>query len=426
MCVLYYYEYLLMEKLKEGLVLLEKPLTSETETNPNFENVVDGDKCPDKTQNSIKYLTMLIISVNSKECNKISSQLSYQRCKKNFGPGKSIIVYYKNDYKLEYKKISSDLWFLDMALEKHPWRLLAFLNSEMNNLGKPPLNAGTTFARYLQLNSIVEVYLDNIGSQTDKLVVLPPELFRCKSIKVLSLMNNCLTTLSADIGRMENLEHLVLTNNKLTVKSIPHTLRFCLKLTHLYLDKNHLDALPGMLLDMKQLLVVRRHGNSNYFKSTFIWYHTDVNDRVLKVSNEKCRKVQTIFQPETLEMLAIQSIIASKENFFRPGFLPEVMQEQISRLYMQFNVCGFCNTAKPKCEQGYKVFTFKYPYLGNTCVPFQHWTCSRECGEAIEVPARAAQKQAARRMDHEYQQYIASIQLKHRCLRADKSQCLIL
>ncbi|XP_022192563.1 volume-regulated anion channel subunit LRRC8A [Nilaparvata lugens] len=425
MCVLYYYEYLLMEKLKEGLVLFEKPLASKSEINPNFKSVVD-DKCPDKTQNSNKYLTMLIISTNYKECYKISSQLSYQRCKKNFSPRKSIILYHKDDYRLEYKKISSDLWFLDMALEKHPWRLLAFLNSEMNNSGKPPSIAGTSFARYLQLNSIVEVYLDNIGSH-DKLVVLPAELFRCKSIKVLSLMNNCLTTLPADIGRMENLEHLVLTDNKLTVKSIPHTLRFCPKLTHLFLDKNHLDALPGMLLDMKQLLVVRRHGNSNYFKSTFIWYHTDVNDRVLKVSNEKCRRnVQTIFQPETLEMLAIQSIIASKENFFRPGFLPEVMQEQISRLYMQFNVCGYCNTAKPKCEQGYKVFTFKYPYLGNTCVPFQHWTCSRQCGEAIEVPARLAQKQAARRLDHEYQQYISSIH-RTNSLRPDKSHtCNIL
>ncbi len=39
----------------------------------------------------------------------------------------------------------------------------------------------------------------------------------------------------------------------------------------------------------------------------------------------------------------------------------------------------------------FQVFTFKNPYLGNTCVPFLHWSCSRECAEAIEVPARREQ-----------------------------------
>ena len=34
---------------------------------------------------------------------------------------------------------------------------------------------------------------------------------------------------------------------------------------------------------------------------------------------------------------------------------------------------------------GYFVFTFHNPYLGNTCVPFQHWTCSKECALTIEV-----------------------------------------
>lgn len=34
-------------------------------------------------------------------------------------------------------------------------------------------------------------------------------------------------------------------------------------------------------------------------------------------------------------------------------------------------------------EAGYKVFTFRNPYLGNTCVPFLHWACDYECASEI-------------------------------------------
>lgn len=88
-----------------------------------------------------------------------------------------------------------------------------------------------------------------------------------------------MTCLPADIGRMINLEQLILTYNLLTLKSIPQTLTFCSSLTHLFLDNNHFDALPGFLLDMAHLKTVRRHGNHNYFKSTFIWYHHNLNER---------------------------------------------------------------------------------------------------------------------------------------------------
>ena len=56
------------------------------------------------------------------------------------------------------------------------------------------------------------------------------------------------------------------------------------------------------------------------------------------------------------------------------------------------------------------MFTFKNPYLGNTCVPFQHWACSRACAEAIEIPAHLEQMRAAEIMDEEYDHYIQEIQ----------------
>jgi hypothetical protein len=51
-----------------------------------------------------------------------------------------------------------------------------------------------------------------------------------------------------------------------------------------------------------------------------------------------------------------------------------------------------------------QVITFKNPYLGNTCVPFQHVACSSACARAIEIPARREQQLSARRQDREYEQ----------------------
>lgn len=113
----------------------------------------------------------------------------------------------------------------------------------------------------------------------------------CVNVRVLSLRNNNLTSLPADIGRLRQLKTLVLTDNCLTVSNIPYTLIFCQRLTELYLDHNLLDALPGYLLEMPQLETVYRHGNDNYFKTTFMWYHTAERDRYkLSISYSMCAK----------------------------------------------------------------------------------------------------------------------------------------
>jgi len=65
------------------------------------------------------------------------------------------------------------------------------------------------------------------------------------------------------------------------------------------------------------------------------------------------------------------------------------------------------------CE-GYKVITFKNPYLGNTCVPFQHWACSLLCATNLEVPAREEQIAAARELDRQYDAYVRECHRQYR------------
>merc|ERR1712126_799032 len=76
--------------------------------------------------------------------------------------------------------------------------------------------------------------------------------------------------------------------------------------------------------------------------------------------------------------------------------------EQVKEL----NLCGNCSKVRHIGESGYKIFTFKNPYLGNTCVPFIHWACSYECAQEIEVPARKQQLKSAKEQDRIYDKYV--------------------
>ena len=69
-------------------------------------------------------------------------------------------------------------------------------------------------------------------------------------------------------------------------------------------------------------------------------------------------------------------------------------------------LCSNCSIPRPQSASSFKVFTFKNPYLGNTCVPFQHWACSLHCAREVEIPARREQLVEARLQDREYERYV--------------------
>lgn len=212
-----------------------------------------------------------------------------------------------------------------------------------------------------------------------------------------------------DIGRLNQLTKLYLTNNRLQNGAIPYTLAFCSKLEELYLDDNLLDALPSVLQRMPSLKTVHRHGNHNYFKSTFMWYHTDVTGRILATHpNEQAEQQPPQLQEQAdLQYLAAKTIIASRINFYSAE-IPSRLKNYISDLCIHVNLCEAedCTTVKNVSKPGYKVFTFRNPYLGNTCVPFLHWACDYDCARDIEIPARRQQILAAIEQDKMYENYV--------------------
>ena len=165
----------------------------------------------------------------------------------------------------------------------------------------------------------------------------------------MSMKYNYLDKIPPAIGQLSELEYLSLTNNKLQNKSIPLTLTFCTKLKHLLLDNNLLDALPGFLMRIKSLETVHRHGNHNYFKSTFMWYHTDVNERILSVGSMPDFVPR---EPESLQFLAAKAIIGAKKNFYADIGISVVLKDYIANIYNLFNICEYCDNATLSYHQG--------------------------------------------------------------------------
>lgn len=327
--------------------------------------------------------------------------------------------------------LSKELWFIAVLLRENPQRLKQFLSKYTDVMDSEDL-----LVNYLKSFYLTELHLDttfrssNLENDnnfqnnsamttqiTQNLIFRPPlAIFRCcPTIKVLSLKNNNLDQIPPDIGRLSKLEKLYLTNNRLQNGSIPYTLAFCSHLEELYLDDNLLDALPSVLLRLPNLKTVHRHGNHNYFKSTFMWYHTDVTGRILPTASQPTTTTddhgggeattnQNVHQVD-LQTIAAKAIIASRINFYAAE-IPFRLKNYISDMVNVVNPCENCSTVKDVSEPGFKVFTFRNPYLGNTCVPFLHWACDYNCARDIEIPARREQILSALEQDKLYEDHV--------------------
>jgi len=303
--------------------------------------------------------------------------------------------------------MNPDLWFLAVTIEKSKDKLIHFIRSEMpRRITRPenvpafmvPRAEQTFLSAFLNTFNFVELRLDSILEYG---VDLSSCIYQCKNVKILSLKNNFLQRISPEIGNLIGLEKLYLTHNQLQIKSIPYTLTFCRNLKEAFFDNNLFNALPSLLLRIRSLQRVHRHGNHNYFKDTFMFYHTDINDRILEVSANNAPVVKM----KSLQEIAGESVLRSRQNYYNAS-VPTRLKQFLTQLTVDIELCDHCSTVLFLPDTHFKVFTFKNPYLGNTCVPFQHTACSLHCAQAIEVPARIEQLMSARQQDSEYQEYI--------------------
>jgi len=101
--------------------------------------------------------------------------------------------------------------------ENNHFNFLHLVTEEISspNHVSQPLSDDRLLTGYLQSFVLSKLYLDNVFEFADT-AKIPVEIFRhCPSVRVLSLKNNYLQVIPADIGRLTQLEKLYLTNNRL-------------------------------------------------------------------------------------------------------------------------------------------------------------------------------------------------------------------
>ena len=177
-------------------------------------------------------------------------------------------------------------------------------------------------------------------------------------MKVLSLKQNSLESLPADVGRLHKLDYLALTNNSLRVETIPFTLTFCASLKTLLVDRNKLDALPGFILEMKNLETIYRYNQycdgRNAYQTTTMRHQEGGHNKITSVAGDSACVNYDTTEPQSLAFWASKQLIAQKHNFAADRNVPVVLKNYLCNIYENFKVCENCPSAYLKDKPGKK------------------------------------------------------------------------
>ena len=118
---------------------------------------------------------------------------------------------------------------------------------------------------------------------------------------VLKLDQTNLLELPGSVGRLQYLQELGLSKNKLT--DLPITLENCKSLTKLSLNGNNFRTIPGVVLKLKALEDLRRLDNPLLERSS-IASHPHINSTLVKSSSKGP------WNPNSLQSLAVGAVLS--------------------------------------------------------------------------------------------------------------------
>uniref|UniRef100_UPI00358F6512 volume-regulated anion channel subunit LRRC8C-like n=1 Tax=Myxine glutinosa TaxID=7769 RepID=UPI00358F6512 len=101
--------------------------------------------------------------------------------------------------------------------------------------------------------------LERLYLSRNRITVLPSQLFLCSKLRVLDLAHNEIRTVPPEVGVLQNLIHLSLTGNKLEI--LPDEVFFCRRLKTLRLGGNGLTTLSAKVMQLSQLSLLELRGN---------------------------------------------------------------------------------------------------------------------------------------------------------------------
>ena len=118
-------------------------------------------------------------------------------------------------------------------------KTITILNLSYNELTSIPSEIGN-------LHNLQELYLS-----VNKLTSIPSEIGNLHRLKAFSLSKNKLTSIPSEIGNLHHLKYLFLNNNNLT--SIPSEIGNLHTLKYLFIDNNNLTSIPSEIGNLHNL-----------------------------------------------------------------------------------------------------------------------------------------------------------------------------
>eukprot|EP00118_Oscarella_pearsei_P010318 m.62875 g.62875 ORF g.62875 m.62875 type:complete len:326 (+) comp35121_c0_seq1:70-1047(+) len=248
-------------------------------------------------------------------------------------------------------------------------RIEAFPDEEDSNGSKMSLRS--ILQPHLQCNKLSELSFIKINLSHLSDFSLFSDIV---SLKKLHLQHAGLKQLDPSIGALHQIQELSLEGNSLG--ALPHTIKWCCSLEVLDLRENKFSFLPGVLLRMDNLKVVKRFGNS-------------LTSGISSCQTESgCKEIPPVksskYNPLSLQFCSTKTVAKCGLNHWRAKQHVAIqLRYRMSEWYKDLRLCDWCFTAKNTCQGGTEVVGIMSYCWGNCCIPFRFFACSKKCCEQL-------------------------------------------
>ena len=86
------------------------------------------------------------------------------------------------------------------------------------------------------------------------------------------------------------------------------------------------------------------------FKDTFMFYHTDINDRIMELAGVRFKLVNS------LQTLAGHAVFSSRQHFYRDPAIPPRILQILTELADQRELCDKCSRVLVLLDPRYRVY----------------------------------------------------------------------
>ena len=184
----------------------------------------------------------------------------------------------------------------------------------------------------VQMSSLSELHIKNLPSEYHSYL----QFWGLQNLESLSITSSQLSQLPSSVGSLRKLKSLNLSSNQL--RTLPITLSFCNNLETLDLQYNSFSCLPSVLMQLKSLTNLKRHGCP--LSPRYSWHGPKYVNKVKPTSDSKQPQV---FQPLTLQESCTKEVFTLKLDYWETRSIGVMQCRTLDHLAEFCFACDNCH-----------------------------------------------------------------------------------